>query len=83
MPAPLIDTRPWYEAALQPAPALPTLQGSIEADVQRRVRLQDVRTALVQGLADAFAFPRTHVNAGFPIRFQSPPSQPEVISRVG
>jgi lipoyl(octanoyl) transferase len=57
--------------------------GSIEADVQRRVRLQDVRTALVQGLADAFAFPRTHVNAGFPIRFQSPPSQPEVISRVG
>ena len=33
MPAPLIDTRPWYEAALPPAPALPTLQGSIEADV--------------------------------------------------
>ena len=57
--------------------------GSIEADVQRRVRLQDVRTALVQGLADAFTFPRTHVNAGFPIRFQSPPNQPEVISRVG
>jgi len=62
---------------------VPSTMGSIEADVQRRVRLQDVRTALVQGLADAFAFPRTHVNAGFPIRFQSPPSQPEVISRVG
>ncbi len=57
--------------------------GSIEADVQRRVRLQDVRTALVQGLADAFAFPRTHVNAGFPIRFPAPSSQSEVISRVG
>ena len=62
---------------------VPSTMGSIEADVQRRVRLQDVRTALVQGLADAFEFPRMHVNAGFPIRFQSPPSQPEVVSRVG
>jgi hypothetical protein len=62
---------------------VPSTMGSIEADVQRRVRLQDVRTAVVQGLADAFTFPRTHVNAGFPIRFQSPPNQPEVISRVG
>jgi lipoate-protein ligase B len=62
---------------------VPSTMGSIEADVQRRVRLQDVRTALVQGLADAFDFPRTHVNAGFPIRFQSPPNQPEVVSRVG
>jgi gamma-glutamylputrescine oxidase len=33
MPAPLLDTRPWYEAALPPAPALSTLQGAIEADV--------------------------------------------------
>jgi lipoyl(octanoyl) transferase len=57
--------------------------GSIEADVQRRVRLQDVRTALVQSLADAFDVPRTHVNSGFPIRIQTPPSQPEVVSRVG
>jgi len=57
--------------------------GSIEADVQRRVRMPDVRTALVESFADAFAFPRMHVNAGFPIRMQSPPSQPEVVSRVG
>jgi lipoyl(octanoyl) transferase len=76
-----VDTIP---ARVQPVGlGVPSTMGSIEADVQRRVRLQDVRTALVQGLADAFDFPRTHVNAGFPIRFQSPPSQPEVINRVG
>jgi len=33
MSALIIDTRPWYEAALPPAPALPTLQGAVEADV--------------------------------------------------
>jgi lipoyl(octanoyl) transferase len=57
--------------------------GSIEADVQRRVRLQDVRTALVQSLAEALAVPRTHLNAGFPIRMQASPVQPEAVKRVG
>lgn len=61
----------------------PSTMGSIEADVQRRVRLQDVRTALVESLAEAFAFPRTHLNAGFPIRIQSRTHQPEAVSRVG
>lgn len=76
-----VDTIP---ARLKPAGLdVPSIMGSIEADVQRRVRLQDVRTAVVEGVADAFAFPRTHVNAGFPIRVPSPPSQPEVVSRVG
>lgn len=62
---------------------LPTTMGSIEADVQRRVRLQDVRTAVIESVAAAFAVPRMHVNAGFPFRIQSRPEQPEVVSRVG
>jgi hypothetical protein len=57
--------------------------GSIEADVQRRVRLQDVRTAIIESVAGAFDVPRMHVNAGFPFRIQSRPEQPEVVSRVG
>jgi len=76
-----IDTIP---ARLMPEGVeMASTMGSIEADVQRRVRLQDVRTALAQSLADALAVPRMHVNAGFPIRLQVPPSQPEVVSRVG
>ncbi|MFM7245398.1 MAG: lipoyl protein ligase domain-containing protein [Planctomycetaceae bacterium] len=62
---------------------VPTTMGSIEADVQRRVRLQDVRTAVIESVAAAFAAPRMHVNAGFPFRIQSRPEQPEVVSRVG
>jgi lipoyl(octanoyl) transferase len=57
--------------------------GSIEADLQRRVRMQDVRTAIAESVAAAFAVPRIHVNAGFPIRSSSRPEQPEVVSRVG
>lgn len=75
-----VDTIP---LRAQAGPGVPSTMGSMEADVQRRVRLQDVRTAVVQGIVDAFAFPRTHVNAGFPIRFPSPPPQPEIVSRVG
>lgn len=41
--------------------------GSVEADVQRRVRLQDARAALVEHLVDAFDFPRAHIQSGFPI----------------
>ena len=64
--------------------SLPRIMGSLEADVKRRVRLQDVRTALVQSLGDAFAFPRTHINAGFPFKINAvAPHQPEVVSRVG
>ncbi|MBM4011028.1 MAG: hypothetical protein FJ286_06565 [Planctomycetes bacterium] len=75
-----VDTIP---ERLKPAGLrLPATMGSLEADVQRRVRLQDARTAVVQGFTDAFGFPRTHVNAGFPIRLQ-PPTQSEFVSRVG
>ena len=62
---------------------VPGTMGSIEADVQRRVRLQDVRTAIIESVATSFAVPRMHVNAGFPFRIQSRPEQPEVVSRVG
>jgi lipoyl(octanoyl) transferase len=61
----------------------PSTMGSIEADVQRRVRLQDVRTALAESLAAACGVPRMHVNAGFPLRIRSRPQHPEVVSRVG
>jgi lipoyl(octanoyl) transferase len=41
--------------------------GSIEADVQRRVRLQDARAALVEHLVEAFEFPRSSIQSGFPV----------------
>lgn len=74
-----VDTIP---ARMRPDGAAAITMGSLEADVQRRARMQDVRTALAEGLAAAFAVPRMHVNAGFPIRIQ-PPRQPEIASRVG
>ena len=44
-----------------------TTMGSVEADVRRRVRLQDARAALVEHLVDAFEFPRSHIQSGFPV----------------
>lgn len=41
--------------------------GSVEADVQRRIRLQDARAALVEQLIDAFEFPESSVQSGFPV----------------
>ena len=62
----------------------PECMGSIEADLQRRVRLQDVRTALVQHLAAAFGCPRTHLNAGFPYPYRVAGSAArEAVGRVG
>jgi lipoyl(octanoyl) transferase len=79
-----IDTLPARLLGDLPGGTLPATMGSIEADVQRRVRLQDVRTAVVESLADAFAVPRIHMNAGFPYRLHpATPNQPEVVSRVG
>ena len=62
----------------------PVAMSSIEADVQRRVRLQDARTALVQHLADAFGFLQPLIHSGFPtgpLPFGS--ARPEFASRVG
>lgn len=62
----------------------PGCMGSIEADLQRRVRLQDVRTALVQHLGAAFGFPRTHLNAGFPyLNRVAASTAREAVGRVG
>jgi lipoyl(octanoyl) transferase len=62
----------------------PISMGSVEADIQRMVRLQDARTALVQHLADAFGFEQTHIQSGFPVvRAAAGPANPEFISRVG
>jgi lipoyl(octanoyl) transferase len=50
----------------RPAGAPALTMGSVQADVQRRVRLPDARAALVRHVGAAFAFPRTHVQSGFP-----------------
>jgi lipoyl(octanoyl) transferase len=57
--------------------------GSIEAELRRRVRLQEVRSALVRGVADAFGFPNTHIQAGFPLPPVARTLAPEVLGRVG
>jgi lipoyl(octanoyl) transferase len=58
--------------------------GSVEADIQRRVRMQDARTALVEKLADAFGFEQTHIQSGFPVAaVAASPAFPGTISRVG
>jgi lipoate-protein ligase B len=58
--------------------------GSVEADIQRRARMQDARTALVEQLANAFGFEQTHIQSGFPVaRVAASPTFPGTISRVG
>jgi lipoyl(octanoyl) transferase len=58
--------------------------GSVEADIQRRARMQDARTAIVEQLADAFGFEQTHIQSGFPVvRAAAGPTLPGAVSRVG
>jgi len=45
----------------------PVVMSSVEAEIQRRVRLQDARTALVAAIADSFGFEQPHVHSGFPL----------------
>jgi len=40
--------------------------GSVAADLQRAVRLQDLRTGIVQRLADSFGFTRVQIQSGLP-----------------
>ena len=71
-------------AACRGAAVPATTMGSIEADLQRHVRPQDVRTALVHGLADAFRFPRTLVHSGLPVQVPAAVRRPEeATSRAG
>jgi lipoate-protein ligase B len=45
--------------------------GSVESDVQRRVRMQDARAAVVEHVVDAFGFPRALIQSGFPLPVRS------------
>ena len=78
---PLVLTVP---AACRTADVPALTMGSIEGDLQRHVRLQDVRTALVHAVAKAFGFSRTLVQSGFPVPVPAADrSRAEVASRVG
>jgi lipoyl(octanoyl) transferase len=66
-----------------PVAACPTM-GSIEAELRRKVRMQDVRTALVHAIGEAWGFPRVHVQAGLPCPPRGPLAiRPEALGRVG
>ncbi|MFM8290740.1 MAG: lipoyl protein ligase domain-containing protein [Planctomycetia bacterium] len=56
--------------------------GSLEAEIRRKVRMQDARTALVEGLAAACGFPRSQIQSGFPFAIPQPAGQAR-FSRVG
>lgn len=78
---PLVQAVP---AACRTADVPARTMGSIEGDLQRHVRLQDVRTALVHALAEAFGFPRTLVQSGFPLPVPAAGrTRAEVAGRVG
>lgn len=55
---------------------------SIEADVQRPVRLQDVRSAIVHHVVDAFGFSQPHIRSGLPVPAPDTRAK-EPFSRVG
>lgn len=58
--------------------------GSIEADLHRRARPADVRSALVQHFGEAFGIERTNIQSGFPVPLDDPPRRvEEAFSRVG
>ena len=58
--------------------------GSIEAEIRRRVRLQDARTTLVAAITESFGFDAPHVHSGFPVMPAALGSSlSETISRVG
>ena len=67
------------------AAGLPTrTMGSLQADLQRQVRLQDVRTALARQIADGFGFTGTSIQSGFPVPVPVvEPRTPEMLTRVG
>jgi hypothetical protein len=56
--------------------------GSVEAELRRKVRIQDARTVLVESIAAGCGFSRTQIQSGFP--FVMPhPAPSEFASRVG
>ena len=41
--------------------------GSVQAEIRRRVRLQDVRTAIVRSMVDAFGCGDVSIQSGMPV----------------
>ena len=83
-----LNVEPWglplHRVRSVPVAAGPGMRtmSTVEADVQRKVRLQDARSAVVQQVADVFGFVESHVQAGFPLPVRDP-LPPEPVSRVG
>jgi lipoyl(octanoyl) transferase len=64
--------------------SMPVTMGSVEADIQRRVRLQDARTAVIDAIADGFGFDAPHIHSGFPFAPAALGPRPtEPMTRVG
>ena len=81
---PAIDLQRRVRAVPFAGGAGPRTMGSVEADVQRRVRPQDARSLLVEQFVDACGFPRAHVQSGLPIPLPPPGSTgSQRVSRVG
>ena len=81
---PAIDLQRRVRAVPFAAAAGPRTMGSVEADVQRRVRPQDARALLVEQFVDACGFPRAHVQSGLPIPLPPPGATgSQRVSRVG
>lgn len=76
------ELEPFRQVHTDPGASASTTMGSLEAEVRRKVRMQDARTALVEGLAAAFEFPRIHIHSGFPFP-PAPAVRPQRFSRVG
>ncbi len=71
-------------AAATGSATIPRSMGSVEADLQRKVRMQDARTLIAQQIGDAFGFTRSHIQSGFPITVGAAGRAPqERSSRVG
>ncbi len=87
--SPALELFPRVTSLRLPSPhgdAAPMTMSSVEADIQRRVRLQDARTSLIESIAEAFAFgsDALHIHAGFPIAPAALRPRPtEPMSRVG
>lgn len=85
--SPALDIAHRVTTARLPLPSggtKPVTMSSVEADIQRRVRLQDARTAVVEAITDAFGFDAPHIHAGFPVAPAALRPRPtEPMSRVG
>lgn len=83
-----LNVEPWglplHRVRSVPVAAGPGMRtmSTVATDVQRKVRLQDARSAVVQQVVDVFGFAESHIHAGFPLPIREP-HPPEPVSRVG